>query len=330
MESTHPSTAPTHSKYGGTWLDRSDFREQLEQRVRSGAIDAELRAKLESFERDGYVVLEGAASDADLDNFDSAITKAFRDGHDHLIAQVSGDGTPRRVTDETPRFGSRIVDSFAVIPAALDLFSSPRLVQFLQAVLDEKPMLFQSLSFDTGSQQGLHQDTAYVVVNRPLELAACWIALEDVQPGSGELQYMIGSHRLPDFDFGGSKKHWNAETDGHDKHNEWARWIISEGAQRHMPVHRFMAKRGDILIWHADLAHGGSPITNPSLTRKSLVGHFCPTSAMPNFMQYAPTRATVLHRDAISYSSGHYDLAALQASETRQSYLEGMFEQKTD
>jgi hypothetical protein len=328
MEST--SSGATHSKFGGTWLDRSDFREQLDLRVRSGAIDAELRSQLENFERDGFIVIEGAASEADLDGFESEISKAFRDGHEHLIAQVSGDGTPRRVTDQTPRHGARIVDSFAVIPAALDLFSSPRLVRFLGTVLDDKPMLFQSLSFDTGSQQGLHQDTAYVVVDRPLELAACWIALEDVQPGSGELQYMVGSHRLPDFDFGGSKKHWNADEDGHEKHNEWARWIISEGGRRQLPVQRFMAKRGDILIWHADLAHGGSPITNASLTRKSLVGHFCPTSARPHFMRYAPDRATVLHRDAISYSSGHYDLAALQASESRKAYLEGMFQQQAE
>jgi len=164
--------SPTHSKFGGMWLDRTDFPEQLELRARSGAIDEDLRSQLEQFERDGYIVLEGAASNEDLDSFESAISKAFREGHEHLIAQQPGNPAPLPVTDKTPRHGTRIVDSFAVIPSALDLLSSPRLARFLRAVLDEKPMLFQSLSFDTGSEQGLHQDTAYVVVDRPLELVA--------------------------------------------------------------------------------------------------------------------------------------------------------------
>ena len=37
---------------------------------------------------------------------------------------------------------------------------------------------------------------------------------------------------------------------------------------------RFMAKKGDVLIWHSQLFHGGSPINNDSLTRRSIVTHF--------------------------------------------------------
>ena len=34
-----------------------------------------------------------------------------------------------------------------------------------------------------------------------MELIASWIALEDVQPGSGELMYVPGSHRFEVFIF---------------------------------------------------------------------------------------------------------------------------------
>ena len=37
---------------------------------------------------------------------------------------------------------------------------------------------------------------------------------------------------------------------------------------------RFLAKRGDLFIWHALLLHGGSEICRPGLTRRSLVTHF--------------------------------------------------------
>ena len=67
----------------------------------------------------------------------------------------------------------------------------------------------------------MHQDTAYVVTSSPLELAAAWIALEDVTPGSGELMYYRGSHRLPEYAFAGERKHWDAERDGEAPHAAW-------------------------------------------------------------------------------------------------------------
>ena len=64
----------------------------------------------------------------------------------------------------------------------------------------------------------MHRDTAYVVVDPPLALAACWIALEDVRPGSGELMYYDGSHRMDDHLFSGRYKCWHPDRDGVDQH----------------------------------------------------------------------------------------------------------------
>ena len=36
----------------------------------------------------------------------------------------------------------------------------------------------------------------------------------------------------------------------------------------------FIAKKGDVLVWHANLLHGGSEVRNADLTRKSLVVHY--------------------------------------------------------
>ena len=38
--------------------------------------------------------------------------------------------------------------------------------------------------------------------------------------------------------------------------------------------HYFHAKKGDVLIWHANLIHGGSMRRNIQLSRKALVCHF--------------------------------------------------------
>jgi phytanoyl-CoA hydroxylase len=302
----HP---PFHSKFGGMWIDRSDFAQELSRRLQSGRVPARLASAVRDFERNGVLVLEQAASQDELARFETAISTAFREGRAGLLCQDPGQSAVKPVTAGMKRKGARVVDCYAELPEALDLLSSARLSEFLDIIFDARPKLFQSLSFDMGSEQGLHQDTAYVVVDRPMEMVGCWIALEDVQLGSGELQYMIGSHRLPDFDFSG-KKNWNIDADGMLSHDRWSRWLIEEGQSRGYPVVTFLARRGDILIWHADLVHGGAVIANPELSRKSLVGHFCPVSATPHFAKVVPARATTKTHRGISYCSWYYDLAS--------------------
>jgi ectoine hydroxylase-related dioxygenase (phytanoyl-CoA dioxygenase family) len=298
----------SHSRFGGTWIDRADFARELDERIRTGKIPEYFRNTIRTFERDGVVILNDALSAQQVARFESVISDAFREGHSGLICQAPGNSAPERLRGGLDRRGLRVVDAYAALPEALDLFSSPQLAHFLEILFEERPKLFQSLSFEMGSEQGLHQDTAYVVVSRPLEFVGCWIALEDVRAGSGELLYMVGSHRLPDFDFGGNKKHWNPDTDGTQIHHAWSSWLLDEGRTRGLPIEQFLAKRGDVLLWHADLAHGGSPISNVHHTRKSLVGHFCPDSAEPNFVNYLPQRAVKRRHQRISYCSGHYDL----------------------
>lgn len=297
-----------HSRFGGLWIDRADWEAELDSRIRRGAIGAEMTSLIAGFVRNGFAILRGGADTATIASFQNKIAHSFRDGNKQLLYQVPGVHQPLPVSAGVPRRGTRIVDVFAVMPEARRLFASAPLMAFLTAIFDEDPMLFQSLSFDQGSEQGLHQDTAYVVVDQPLELAACWIALEDVQPGSGELMYIPGSHRFDDFGFNG-KKHWDPDQDGKDLHHRWAHWLHTEAERRGLPVERFLPRQGDIFVWHADLAHGGSPITDPSLTRQSLVGHFCPSGRRPHYFSYAAERSAVRLHERLRYCSFYYDLS---------------------
>jgi len=304
-----------HSRFGGLWIDRADWSEELSRREAAGAITKADAALLRVFVRDGFIVLPGAASAAAVDAFQREIELAFRHGRPELLYQSHFDRRTRPLQGPVDRLGTRVVDSYVGLPQALALFNAPALVRFLRLIFDTDPLLFQSLSFDQGSQQGLHQDTAYVVVDRPLELAACWIALQDITPGSGELIYLPGSHRYPDFDFGHGVKHWSGEPAEQPAHDTWSRWIHEEGARRGLKQQAFLAKKGDILIWHADLAHGGAPVQDSSLTRQSLVGHFCPAGRRPNYFDKQPFHPTVRKSGSVLYSSEHYDLARMPEPE---------------
>ena len=294
-----------HSRFGGLWVDRDDWRQQITARH----LTSEQINQIEFFVRNGFIILHAAATPEKVDAFRRKIETSFREGNKDVLYQRHDGYDTLPLSQPEDRLGVRVVDSFVPFAEALDLFSSPSLIAFLQLIFDADPLLFQSLSFDQGSQQGLHQDTAYVVVDQPLELAACWIALEDIQPGSGELMYVPGSHRLPDWNFGGDRKHWVATEDGKEPHDDWARHLTQHAKDSQYGVQYFLPKKGDILVWHADLAHGGAPVKNPDLTRQSLVGHFCPQGRSPHFFSTSPHLATIRHRGSLAYCSQHYDLA---------------------
>jgi hypothetical protein len=59
-----------------------------------------------------------------------------------------------------------------------------------------------------------------------------------------------------------------------------------------------MAKKGDVLIWHADLMHGGTPIQDSRQTRKSLVARVLPLGVMATFYDF--TKVTAMPYPGIS------------------------------
>jgi ectoine hydroxylase-related dioxygenase (phytanoyl-CoA dioxygenase family) len=295
------------SRFGGLWTDRSDAEDEIHRRAASGEVDESLVAPLASFVVDGYAVLEQAVPLEVVDRFREDISNAFEHGDERLLIQrKAGESEP--LTAGQPLERARVVDSYAFYESARETLFAKPIVEFLRTIFEADPLLFQSLSFHKGSEQGMHQDTAYVVVSSPLALSAAWVALEDVQPGSGELMYYRGSHRLPEYLFSGEYKHWSPERDGPEQHEEWGR-LLNENAERlGMERQTFLARKGDVLLWSADLAHGGSPVTDTSLTRRSLVGHFCPVGVKPNYYSYRSDRRTQVPYGGGFYSSEYYEL----------------------
>ena len=48
------------------------------------------------------------------------------------------------------------------------------------------------MSMRKGSEEPLHIDTGPLTLTEPMTLCASWVALEDVQPDSGEFEYVPG------------------------------------------------------------------------------------------------------------------------------------------
>lgn len=302
-------TAAFHGRAGGLWYDRLDADDVLDAAASQARIDATDADVVRSLMTNGFAVVPGAVPPELTTELVAAVDAAVRAGDGRFLGTVHGHEGARPCPVEpwmADRPSLKVLDSYVHLPVARDVLLAPAIRRILRHVFDgEAPVLFQSLQFLRGSEQWLHRDTAYVKVARPMELVGCWIALQDVQPGSGELAYVPGSHRLGDMLLLDRFKSWSPDF-GQDVHQAWLEDLHRTCDEQGLTVQRFRPERGDALFWHADLVHGGVAIEQPDATRHSTVGHYCPASTAPLYVSMPPDRRAAFH-DAW-YSSDHHDV----------------------
>lgn len=296
------------SKFGGMWTDRDDFERVLNARIRAGDVDDADVAALRGWREQGFVRLEQAIDHSLIDQYLAELENLKSQSQSPLLITAASAPEPVPFSDDSAQahHSVRVVDDYWFNEAARNiLFASP-VTDFLQQVFDAKAELNQSLSFHRGSEQDIHQDTAFVRMNSPMKLAAAWVALEDVSPGTGELLYYPGSHRWPDFLFSGYFKHYDEERDGLDQLQRWYAWIHEQAQACGSELTAFLPRKGDVFVWHAGLAHGGAPITHPVASRKSLVGHYCPNGVRPLYHYYKPAQRRYRRHGSFRYCSSYY------------------------
>jgi ectoine hydroxylase-related dioxygenase (phytanoyl-CoA dioxygenase family) len=154
----------------------------------------------------------------------------------------------------------------------MSLYLQPEIFRLIELIFDQQSVAFQSLYFEHGSMQGLHRDPMFAPTRPVPNLVAAWIALEDITPDSGPLFFLPGSHRFPWFEFEENSVALTPKT--RFRRAEYQRWIQELLGSQPQERKRFVCRRGDVMIWHAGLMHGGSQIENRATTRKSFVVHY--------------------------------------------------------
>ncbi len=303
--------AQFQSKFGGMWTDRADFEEKLAAKPN---LSADQTAQLKAWRQDGIVILNGAISDEQITAYLSE-TKTLQAKQPSPLRMTSAAlpaPTPYDPTLFDATASVRLVDDYMFAPASRDILFDPKITNFLDMVFERPALLTQSLRFNQGSEQPIHQDTAFVRMNAPMKLVGVWVALEDIAPDSGELLYLLGSHNWEGYLFSGRFKHYDAERDGPEQLEAWHQWILDEAAKRGVKPQSFHAKKGDVLFWHAALAHGGAPIRKIGQTRLSLVGHYCPIGVRPLYHYYKPAQRRIYEDAQNRYTTSYYTKAEVK------------------
>lgn len=245
------------------WLDRPDAGAAIDRRLAAGEIDAADAELCRKWARDGYLILPAFYAAALLDTTWAAYEAAIASG------QVSPPHEPIHEGDTRP---GRLLNAHFGVPAIDALLHEPQMGRIVSLLLGAAARPFQTIVGHKSSQQLEHSDSIHMTTYPLGYLAANWIAFEDVDPASGPLVYYPGSHRLPYLlseELGIATADYNA---GYGSRYEPA--VQALIARHALTPHHFLAKKGDVLLWHANLLHGGTKVRNPALTRKALVCHF--------------------------------------------------------
>ena len=243
-------------KESKAWLDLGNSRSLAPLKPAFAAFPVPVQEKILSWSDNGYMIIEKLFSDETIDKINDEIDLLirkkklnFNSSHKLLFANRK----------------STFIKSIT---------KDPLLHAVLEFILDKEVVAFQTINFFKGSEQRAHSDSVHMTTYPLGYLIAAWIALEDTNSENGPLFYYPGSHRLPyllnnDFNEGET-----ALTLGKKNYDDYEDRVETLLRQNPFEKKSFHAKKGDVLIWHANLVHGGSPIINPALTRKSMVIHF--------------------------------------------------------
>lgn len=239
------------------WLDQKNCEANLKEKLKSQVFPESVKTQINAWPKNGYLILKSFFSEEQVRSMNAEI--------DRLIEEKKVSFHPANKIMFANKL-SKYID---------EICHQQELKKILSFILGKNVLPFQTINFLTGSEQKAHSDSIHMTTHPQGYLIAAWIALEDVDENSGPIGYYPGSHNLPyvmnqDYERGG-----NALTVGADnnyfKYEDKIESLIQE---KHLEKKIFTAKKGDVLIWHANLIHGGEPIRQAGKTRKSMVIHY--------------------------------------------------------
>lgn len=243
----------------GLWLDQHELIATVDPSV----TDKEIRGQLQDLIGRGYTHLRGVVSRARCDEL-------IRDFDEYCAAQPEAE----RFADQHGNH-SRLCNFHMHSDVALSIGLNPRVLAVLDAAFGRRAAICSSLLFEKGSQQPVHRDTLFFHTNPPNQFFGVWTALEDVAPDSGPLAYYVGGHRFH-IDARRIAEEYKGQTVG-AMFSAFVNELHTTCKDGGFPfAYADFMQKGDVLIWHPQLPHGGSPISRPGATRRSMVFHYMP------------------------------------------------------
>lgn len=235
------------------WFEEPDF----ERKLAAKKLDPKTERLVRDYRADGYVVIDPILDPNDLE-------------------ALPGEIAPRFAYDTGPYFSdeTRIQDGWTVNERIRRIAASKPVLEILETFYERRPIPFQTLNFCKGSEQATHSDTIHFHSFPPGFMCGVWVALEDIDGGNGPLHYYPRSQELPFYtleDLGLRASTQQQQYEHYPLYEQFvAELMLSSGLERKT----LDVKRGQALIWSANLFHGGERILERGRSRWSQVTHY--------------------------------------------------------
>ncbi len=241
--------------------------------------DSDLKKYALEIIENGYTVVENSVN---LDLIDKAVTEFYN------WKFKNAGKMPNDFFKIDGRL-NRIIDIHTKLSSFKDLFSTNKALLVQDYLFSQETVLYSSLFFEIGSTQTIHRDIPLFWNDPAFMYFGTWLALEDTDSSNGPLIVIPGSHKLPLF----SREKFAKElkisiSDIQPIHQElWDKYqnkIIEECQKAGLHKKEVHVKKGDTIIWHPLLAHGGKDILDVDRTRLSYVVHTTPKNISVHHM----------------------------------------------
>jgi len=226
-------------------------------------MSVETATRTETYDRDGFAVLERALSGAEVDDLRAEAVRICRGE----LGAISG-GTPAdpaESDDEVLRRHLCIHYPHKLSQLMLDTMRHPAIVGALTQVIGPDIKAMQSMLFIKASGkpgQAWHQDE-FFIPTRDRSLTAAWIALDDATVDNGCLWVIPGSHRRGVI-------YPNREHDDPRYDCTVESYDFPYSAADAIPVEM---PAGSVLVFNGYLLHRSLPNTSGGY-RRALVNHY--------------------------------------------------------
>jgi hypothetical protein len=249
---------------GTPWVESPFFYKLLD----NSNLSNEEKELCKKYHEDGYVII-------DLELSDKTINDIVLDMYKSLN-ETSTVFHPEHVTYTESK---RIFEEWKKSDNIANLTVHPKLLKTLELLYAKKPFPFSTINFIKGSNQPLHSDTIHFHTIPSLWMAGVWVALENVDETNGTLQIVPKSHKWPvyeyeDLNLPNPDDIENGEALNYAEYESFIESLVlvNGGEKKIVPL-----KKGQALIWSANMLHGGcnvDGVTNFEKTRLTQANHY--------------------------------------------------------
>jgi phytanoyl-CoA hydroxylase len=154
--------------------------------------------------------------------------------------------------------------------ATHDILTYGPLAEVFRRLLGDRPKIVQSMYFEGNSATWEHQDTYYLDSESPGEMAAAWIALEDIEARAGRFFICPRSHLIRLDDHG---LYNNVAL----HHETYIQSVVERIDQDGLTIRAPFLRQGDVLFWNARTIHGSLDSQDEARSRSSITCHAIPS-----------------------------------------------------